>query len=226
MSIDWFTVLIPEVVVNQDYAMEILREIHSSYLYKDVLHFGNVRKSDKLMRLVQALAYQVGQEVKYRELANIVGVDTVTVERYIDLLEQSFVIFRLSPFSRNLRDELKNSRKIYFWDNGIRNAVIDEFKPFDVRMDKGALWENYIVSQMMINRYNTQRNSKFYFWRTHQQQEIDLIEVAETGDIYAYEIKLNPKPGRTRFPQSFVKTYQPAKMQVLHRDNFFEQLLS
>lgn len=214
----------PEVVVNQGKAKEVLREIHSSHLYKDVLHFGNVRKSDKLMRLVQALAYQVGQEVKYRELASVVGVDTVTVERYIDILEQSFVIFRLLPFSRNLRDELKNSRKIYFWDNGIRNAVIDDFRPFDVRTDRGALWENYLVSQLVINRYYKQRDSKFYFWRTHQQQEIDLIELAEDGQIYAYEIKLNPKRAKVRFPRRFVETYKPAKTQVLHRENFFEHL--
>ncbi len=216
----------PEVVVNPQKSELILKELHSSYLYKDILMWAKLRKSDKLMRLVKALAYQVGSEVKYRELAQITGLDPMTVERYIDLLEQSFIIFRLMPLSRNLRNELKNTRKIYFYDNGILNAVIDDFRPLNQREDHGRLWENFIVSQMIIQNAYRSHPSRFYFWRTHQKQEIDLIEQRHDGSYIAYEIKWNPRRASERIPKTFVQAYNPKQIHIVHRNNFHEILLA
>lgn len=208
----------PEIVTAQGDEEELLKLVASSYLYKDMLRWQDIRKPDLLQRLLQALAFQVGSEVSYHELGQLIGADNQTVSRYLDLLEQSFVIFRLGSFSRNLRNELKRSRKIYFWDNGIRNALISNFNPPQLRQDIGALWENFLVSERMkINHYQG-RTVNAYFWRTHAQQEIDYVE-ERGGYLYAYEMGWNPQ-GKKRIPATFLSAYPGSTGQVLTRDHF------
>src|SRR5699024_628579 len=179
----------------------LLTNLAGSYLYKDILELGGIRKPDVLVKLLRALAWQVGSEVSYNELAQTVGADKVTVSSYIDLLEKSFVVFRLAPFSRNLRNEINTSRKIYFYDNGVRNMLINNLSPIQQRNDIGALWENFLMSERVKwNAYNGKR-AKGYFWRNTNQAEIDYIE-EEDGIISAYEFKWNPK-AKVRFPKSF-----------------------
>ncbi|MFZ3106726.1 MAG: ATP-binding protein, partial [Candidatus Hydromicrobium sp.] len=178
----------PDVVIKSDEAEEILRDITKSYLYKDVLQFQYIRNPEILNKLLQALALQVGSEVSYNELAGMLKIDKKTVSSYISLLEKAFIIFRLSPFSRNLRNELKKLRKIYFVDTGIRNALINNLNPMKLRQDTGGLWENFLISERMKIFNNSSVVINFYFWRTHQQQEIDLIE-EQGGSIYGYELK-------------------------------------
>jgi predicted AAA+ superfamily ATPase len=166
----------PEVVSNPGEEEERLKLICHSYLYKDVFLWERLHKSDKLVRLLQALAHQIGSQVSFNELAEICSMDPKTVEKYVNLLEQGFVIFRLPSFSRNLRNELKSSRKIYFYDNGIRNMVIGNFNPIELRIDKGALWENFLISERIKQIEYKQSLAHTYFWRTKQQQEVDFVE--------------------------------------------------
>lgn len=208
----------PDVINNLGDEEGILKQLASSYLYKDLLNYNGIRKPEILSKLLIALALQVGSEVSYNELANLLRIDRATVEQYIGLLEQAFVIVRLNPFSRNIRNEISSSRKIYFYDNGIRNALIGNFNQLSVRNDTGALWENFLVSERIkANRYN-ESNAKAYFWRTHAQQEIDYVE-EYGGQIYAYEFKWNPK-AKAKFPNSFVEAYQPHEKKVISSDNF------
>src|SRR5690606_6271522 len=176
----------PEVVLHPGEEGERLKELTGSYLYKDLLTWENIQKPDKMERLLQALAFQVGSEVSYNEIGQWVGLDNQTVERYIGLLEKAFIVFRLGSLSRNLRNELKKSRKIYFHDNGLRNAVINDFNPVNLRNDTGALWENFLMSERIkwlgYQRLFTNR----YFWRTTVQQEIDYVEERD-GVMQAYE---------------------------------------
>lgn len=213
----------PDVVNNPSEAKEILLNIVNSYLYKDLLAYNDVRKSSQLEKLVEALALQVGSEVSYSELSQILQTNTHTVERYIDLLEQSFVVFRLRAFSGNVRNEIKKSRKIYFYDNGIRNAIIQNFNSLNLRQDVGALWENFFVSERMkFNHYN--RNfTKSYFWRSFQQQEVDLIEVENT-EITAYELKWN-KNKKSKIPLTFSKAYPLKDSFTVNPDNYTDFLL-
>ena len=213
--------LYPEVVLNPTDAQDILLELVSSYLLKDILAWQGIKKSDKLITLLKALAFQIGQLISYNELANISGLDISTVEKYINLLEKSFVIFRLMPFSKNLRNELKRRRKIYFTDIGIRNAIINDFTDFSLRSDreKGAIWENFIISEMIKNNNNHRRNSSFYFWRTKDKAEIDLLEI-KNNNIKAYEIKLKKK---AKMPASF-SIYNP-EFHNITVDNFESFLL-
>jgi predicted AAA+ superfamily ATPase len=213
----------PDVVNNPSEAKEILLNIVNSYLYKDLLAYNDIRKSSQLEKLVEALALQVGSEVSYSELSQILQTNTHTVERYIDLLEQSFVVFRLRAFSGNVRNEIKKSRKIYFYDNGIRNAIIHNFNSLSLRQDVGALWENFFVSERMkFNHYN--RNfTKSYFWRSFQQQEVDLIEVENT-EITAYEMKWN-KNKKTKIPLTFSNAYPLKESFTVHPDNYTDFLL-
>lgn len=166
----------PEIISHPGEEKERLKALTDSFLYKDILLWENIQKPDKLLRLMQALAFQLGQQVSFNELASLVGLDHKTVEKYINLLEQVFVIYRLGSFSRNLRNELKSSRKIYFYDNGIRNALIASFQPLELRQDIGVLWENWILSERMKYLRYHQHWANTYFWRTTQQQEIDYIE--------------------------------------------------
>ena len=156
--------------------------------------------------------------MSYNELSNLLRIDRATVEQYISLLEQAFVVFRLPPFSRNVRTEISSSRKVYFYDNGIRNAVIDNYNPLALRNDTGALWENFLISERMkANHYNA-NYGKRYFWRTHAQQEIDYLE-EYGGHLYAYEFKWNPK-AKARFPKTFREAYPDASTKVISKDNF------
>ncbi len=214
----------PDVIKNGSDAKEILMNIAGSYLYKDILAMDNIRRPVLLEKLLQALALQVGSEVSYNELAQTVGTDNKTVERYIDLLEKCYVVFRLTAFSRNLRNELKKGKKVYFYDNGIRNAVIRNFAPLALRQDAGALWENFFVSERIKSNQYQGKYVQSYFWRTTQQQEIDYIE-DEDGQLSAFEIKWNPNKGKTSLPASFLNAYPIRQSVVVTPDNYLNLIL-
>lgn len=208
----------PDVINNLGNEEGILKQLTSSYLYKDLLNYHGIRKPEILSKLLIALALQVGSEVSYNELANLLRIDRATVEQYIGLLEQAYVIVRLNPFSRNIRNEISSTRKIYFYDNGIRNALIGNFNVLSMRNDVGALWENFLVSERIKANHYKESNARSYFWRTHAQQEIDYLE-EYGGQMYAYEFKWNPK-AKAKFPSSFVEAYQPHEKKVISTDNF------
>ena len=213
----------PEVVMHPGDEIGLLRELTDSYLYKDILEFDKIHKPERLTKLLQALAYQLGSEVSYNELAQLCGMDAKTVESYITLLEQSYVLFRLGSFSRNLRNELKSSKKIYFYDNGVRNAVIGNFAQVENRMDAGALFENYVVSECMKRKEYTGDYAHSWFWRTTAKQEIDYLEEKD-GLLHAFELKWNPRR-RATAPLSFRNAYPDADFTVIHRDNIEDLLL-
>lgn len=214
----------PDVLNHSDEAKEILMNIAGSYLYKDLLALEGIRKPVLLEKLLVALALQIGSEVSYNELAQTIGSDSKTVEKYIDLLEKCYIVFRLSAFSRNLRTELKKSKKVYFYDNGIRNAILQNFAPLELRGDVGALWENFFISERMkVNHYKG-RYCKSYFWRTSQQQEIDYIE-EEDGVFTAFEMKWNPKKASVSFPSAFGKAYPLKESVVITPENYLEWLI-
>lgn len=214
----------PEVVTGSGLEIPILTNLATSYLYKDLLNFHGIRKPELLNKILQALAWQVGSEVSFNELSSTVQADKATVSNYIDLLEKAFILTKLQPFSRNLRSEISSSRKIYFLDNGIRNSIIGNYSPINGRSDIGALWENFLIAERQkILSYNG-FHGKTYFWRTTRGQEIDYIEEIN-GKIYPFEFKWNPK-AKTRFPTSFIETYNPETPQVIHQDNFWEWLNS
>jgi len=212
----------PDIVTGEEFRIEKLLNLAGSYLYKDIFTFRDVRKPEVIEKLLQALALQMGSEVSYKELSGLLGIDYHTVTSYIDLLEKSFVVFRLPAFSRNLRSELKKSRKIYFYDNGIRNAIIKNFNPLNLRQDKGALWENYLVSERKKYLVNNNIYADLYFWRTRNQQEIDLIEISGS-DIYAYEFKWQPDK-KYKLPNAFSEAYS-ASFQLISKDNYLDFLL-
>lgn len=203
----------PEIITRPNEAILLLRNLTNSYLYKDLFNLQGVRKPDLLEKLVTALAWQIGHEVSYSELANKLQVSKETVSTYIDLLEKAFVVFRLPPFSRNLRNEITTSRKIYFYDTGIRNAVIDNFEPLSLRNDTGALWENFMIVERLKTNAYAERFRHAYFWRTHAQQEIDYVE-EWGGKLFAYEFKWNPA-SKVKFPVSFTTNYEPDKTMVV-----------
>lgn len=208
----------PEVVTHPDQAKRILTTIANNYLYKDLLSYNGIRKPDMLARLLQALAIQVGEQVSYNELSRLLGIDRATVENYIDLLEKCFVIFRLPSYSGNLRTELRHNRKIYFYDNGIRNAILSNFAPLNLRTDTGALWENLMLSERIKHNAYRQSYARLYFWRTQAQAEIDFVEI-EDDRMQAYEFKYNPTRSH-RAPKSFSDTYPAASFQVITPDNY------
>lgn len=214
----------PEVVTSAGNEKEILKQLTDSFLYKDLLSYNGIKKSDKLIKLLQALAFQIGNEVSYNELGNLIDLDNQTVEKYISLLEQTFVIFRLGALSRNLRKELKRSRKIYFFDNGIRNSLIAQFAPVDMRLDIGALWENYIISERIKFLHYSGIWSNIYFWRTRDQQEIDYIEERD-GEYSIYEFKWNPGKSSKKFSRTFTRNYPVAVSKVITPENMDEFLL-
>jgi predicted AAA+ superfamily ATPase len=207
----------PNVVTQPADAKKILQNLIQNFLYKDMLLIEGVKKPDKIVKLLQALAYQIGSQVSYNEIGNTIGMSSVSVERYITMLEQCFVIFRLGSFSRNLRNELSKSRKIFFYDNGIRNALIDNFTSVEIRTDVGALWENFLTSERLKFLKNNEISAKSYFWRTKDQQEIDYIEEKD-GAISAFEFKWNVKK-QPKINPSFQKTYNVEAMQVISPDN-------
>lgn len=209
----------PDVLNHRGAEREVLKELVSSYLYRDILTFSEIRKTEILDDLVLALALQTGNEVNYNELAQMVGVNKITVQKYIDLLEKSYIIFRLRSFSRNLRNEIKRNRKIYFYDNGIRNMIIGNFAPLRMRTDTGALWENFLISERMKQNHYKNTFARMYFWRTRQQQEVDLVEEKE-GKIFGFEFKW--KAGNTgKISKTFTNTYH-AETRVIDRSNFRE----
>ncbi|TVQ44883.1 MAG: ATP-binding protein [Saprospirales bacterium] len=208
----------PEVINHQGEERETLKNLVSSYLYRDILAFSDIRKPEVLDKLLQALALQMGSEVNYNELAGLIGINKSTVQKYIDILEKGYIVFRLNSFSRNIRNEIKFNKKIYFWDNGVRNLIIGNFAQLDIRLDKGALWENFLISERRKQNLYKNTFAKMYFWRTKQQQEIDYIEECN-GKITAFEFKWKQK--KTRFPRNFLNTYQADGIEI-HRENFRE----
>lgn len=208
----------PEVINNQGKERETLKNLVNSYLYRDILAFSDIRKSEVLEKLLQALALQMGSEVNYNELSQLVGINKITVQKYIDILEKGYIVFRLNCFSRNIRNEIKQNRKIYFYDNGIRNMIIGNFNQLDLRPDKGALWENFLVSERLKQNLYKDTFAKMYFWRTKQQQEIDFVE-EKNGEISGFEFKWINK--KTKFPQNFIENYN-AEGKVIDRNNFRE----
>ena len=211
----------PDVVNNPGEEKEILTNIVNSYLYKDVFEFQDIRKSSVIEKLVQALALQVGSEVSFNELGNLLGIDTVTVQRYVDLLEKAYVIFHIRSFSRNVRNELKKSIKIYFYDNGVRNSVISNFSPVELRSDIGALWENFLISEKIKNNAYHNKHAKYYFWRTTQKQEIDFIEEVDQN-LFAYEFKYNPKKVNSKCPVTFSNNYPNVPFEVITSENYMD----
>jgi uncharacterized protein len=210
----------PDVVNNPDDAKYILKSLSDSYLYRDILIWERLLKPERLEKLLQALALQIGHEVSYNELAKTTGLDSKTVEKYIDLLEKAFVVFRLYSYSRNLRNELTKSRKVYFYDNGIRNAVISQFNVVDNRSDISALWENFMVSERKKRNAYSQRFVNEYFWRTQAQQEIDYIEESE-GKLDAFEFKWS-QTKKARIPLTFKRAYEVEYLKLLTPGNFVE----
>lgn len=209
----------PKVVMRPGDARSILTTLTNSYLYCDLLEYKGVKKPDVLQKLVRALALQVGSEVSYSELARTVGVDKVTVESYIDLLEKCFVVFRLPAYNRNLRTEIKHGKKIYFYDNGVRNALISNFAPLGLRNDVGALWENLMVSERVKRNAYCGSYAQLYFWRTQQQQEIDFVEEMD-GRLTAYEFKWNKTTAR--MPKAFADSYPGTELHVVSPENYLD----
>jgi predicted AAA+ superfamily ATPase len=212
----------PEIIqaaTNQD-RIDLLMEIANSYLLKDILAFDRIKSSRNLLDLLKLLAYQVGEEVSLTEVSTQLGVDVKTVKRYLDLLEKSFVVFRMNGFSRNLRQEVTNKAKYYFYDNGIRNAIISQFNPVADRNDVGALWENFLQVERLKHRQYSKIYGNMYFWRTYQQQEIDLVEERE-GNLFAYEFKWSSTKGG-KVPSNWTKTYPNASYQVIHPNNYWK----
>lgn len=214
----------PEVVTSPGDERTVLKEISDSYLYKDILTLDSINKPDKLVRLLKALALQIGSQVSYNEIGNLIGLDSKTVEKYVDVLEKSFIVFRLNSFSRNLRNELKTSRKVYFWDLGIRNAVIGNLSQVENRTDTGELWENFVIAERL--KQNAYRGSfaQSWFWRTRQQNEIDYVE-EEDGRLLAFEFKWNDRKANVKCPESFAKSYPDAEFKVITPKNVEEFLM-
>lgn len=212
----------PEVVKQVGNEREVLLQLANSYLYKDIFTFQDLRRPELIDKLLKALASQIGSESTYNKLAEIVGSDKATVQRYIHLLEKAFIIFRLGTYSKNIRTELKKSRKFYFYDCGIRNAIMGDFRPLSQRNDVGGLWENFLISERL--KYNSyhQFYGHSYFWRTTQQQEIDYIEEYD-GQLYAYEFKWNSKK-KASIPSTFSNAYPNTTFKVISPENYQEFL--
>ncbi len=199
-----------------------LKELARSYSYKDILQYQNIKNPEVLEKLLQALALQVGNEVSYNELSSLLGIDKNTVSNYIQILEKAFIIFRIKPFSRNSRNELKKLRKIYFYDLGIRNALINNLNPLDLRQDTGALWENFMISERI--KYNNNRgiDTRAYFWRTRQKQELDYLE--ESGaKLAAFEFKW--KKDKMQVPRAFLKSYPESNIELVNKGNYKKFLI-
>lgn len=215
----------PDVVASEGMEREVLTNLTSSYLYQDILSLDRIQKSEQLVRLLQCLALQIGSQVSYNELAIQVGLDAKTVERYIGLLEKCFIVFRLMSFSRNMRNELRKSRKIYFYDNGIRNAIIGNLAPIETRMptDIGALWENFAIAERVKKNAYDRSYCNSWFWRTKTQTEVDYIEELD-GKLHAFEFKWHPARAVSA-PQSFTAAYPDTQFRCITPDNIQDFLL-
>jgi len=213
----------PDIALNPSEGKKLIKSLASSYLYKDLLILDQIQKPALLEKLLKALALQIGSEVSYNELSGFLKSDKGTIEKYIDLLEKAYIIFRLNGLNRNVRNEIKKGKKIYFYDNGIRNAIIGNFLPLTSRTDTGSLWENFLISERI--KFNTNRDIDFqsYFWRTTQQQEIDYIEEAE-NKLFAFEFKWNPAK-KGFLSKTFSNAYQGSSFKIISPDNIHEFLL-
>lgn len=209
----------PEVIVNNDNNQRVLylREIVESYLYRDILELDGIRHSDKIVRLLQLLAFQIGKEVSFNELGSQLGMSKNTIDRYLDLLEKTFVVFKLRGFSRNLRKEVSKNPRYYFYDVGIRNALINNFNPLAIRDDVGSLWENYIIMERIKKQEYCNILSNNYFWRTYDKKEIDLIEESG-GKLFGYEIKWQDK--KPKPPKEWRKAYKGSEHHLISRNNY------
>jgi uncharacterized protein len=219
-NLNWHLVygMYPDTLNNRQDAAKYIKSLAGQYLYKDVLIWKDIRKPDLLDKLLQLLAYQMGSEVSMQELATSLKVKSETVETYIDLLEKSFVVYRLKSYSTNDRKEVTKMKKIYFWDNGIRNAIIDNFRPIEQRDDVGALWENFIISERLKTNHYKEKSVHSKFWRSLQQQEVDYVEI-EGGQIRAYEMKWNTiKKGK--ITKAFTNIYPNSKTEIISPENF------
>ena len=214
----------PDILMHPEDARSYLTDLTQSYLYKDILSLNDLRKPQLLDKLLQALAFQVGNEVSTNELARTLQTDNKTIDKYIDMLEKCYVIFRIGGLNRNLRTELKKAKKIYFYDNGVRNAVIQQFSPVQMRNDMGALWENFFMAERMKHNHYCGYYCNRFFWRTTLQQEIDYIEERD-GSMTAFEMKWNPKKGRTTFPKSFLEAYPVKETVAVTPDNYLDWLV-
>lgn len=203
----------PEICTHRSDAEVLLKNLASQYLYKDVLVWKDIRKPELLDKLLQLLAYQMGSEVSLNELAIQLKVKTETIDSYIDLLEKAFVVFRLSSYATNQRKEVSKMKKIYFWDNGIRNAIINDFRPIQVRQDAGALFENMMVADRLKMNEWKNKNVKPYFWRTLQQQEVDYVEKS-AGHLAAFEFKYSAN-SKVKLTKAFTNAYPDADAQVI-----------
>ena len=197
-----------------------LLQLVQSYLLKDILAYEGIRQSDKIIKLLRLIAYQCGAEVSYNELANQLGISKNTVENYLDLLSKVFVVYKLGAYSTNLRKEVSKSSKWFFYDNGIRNAIINDFRLLALRNDTGLLWENYLVAERIKRNSYDGKNVQYYFWRNYNQQEVDLLEM-ENGQISAYEFKYSPAK-KAKKPAAFASAYPDVPFQVISRDNYLE----
>lgn len=213
----------PQVFIekNLEEKQHILESIRNGYLLKDVLQLDNLKDRLFVMNLLRLLAFQIGNDVSYNEIANNLGTTVKTIQRYLDILEKAFIIFRLNGFSMNLRKEISKSPRIYFWDNGIRNIIISRLNPLENRDDAGKLWENFCISERVkLNNYKS-TYANHYFWRTYDRQEIDLIE-EKGGELSAFEMKWGNK--RPDVPKAFAVAYPNATFQVVNKESFFEFL--
>jgi len=211
----------PEVVLSKDNSFRntYLRELISSYLYKDILELEGLRHSDKIIKLLQLLSFQIGKGVSCDELGRQLGMSKNTIDRYLDLLEKAFVVFKLRGFSRNLRKEVSKSPRYYFYDIGVRNALINNFNPISMRDDIGMLWENYIIGERFKKQEYLNKQANNYFWRTYDRKEIDLIEECG-GKLHAYEIKWSEK--KTKFPKEWIETYDNSEYYLINKNNYLE----
>jgi predicted AAA+ superfamily ATPase len=211
----------PEVVLlggNKD-RQDYLRELLSSYLFKDILQLEGIRHADKLQRLLHLLAFQIGKEVSLAELGRQLSMSKNTVERYMDLLEKVFVIYKRGGFSKNLRKEITKNHRYYFYDNGVRNALISNFNPLALRNDTGDLWENYVMAERMKRQEYLRQSVNAYFWRTYDKKEIDLVEEHE-GRLFGFEFKWKPRRGKA--PKEWETAYPGASFEVIHQDNYLD----
>lgn len=208
----------PEITQKQDVAETLLQNLAEQYLYKDVLIWKDIRKPELLDKLLKLLAYQIGSEVNNHELANALNVQSETIESYIDLLEKSFVIYRLKSYSTNERKEVSKMSKIYFWDNGIRNAVLGNFNPLANRNDHGQLWENFITSERLKHLHYTNSKAKSYFWRNYNQSEVDYVEI-ENEQLTAYEMKWNTTKNH-KVTRAFTNMYPDAQTEIITPKSF------
>lgn len=213
----------PDIALNVGQETKLLKSLASSYLYKDLLMLDTIKKPVLLEKILSALALQIGSEVSYNELAQLLNSDKETVEKYIDLLEKTCIIFRLGALSRNVRNEIKQGRKIYFYDNGIRNAILGNFSALSSRTDKGALWENFLISERFKYLGNNELDVKSWFWRTTQQQEIDYIE-EHSGKLFAWEFKWNPQK-QVRLSKTFTNAYPNTEFNVINSENLQDFLV-